>query len=446
MNIAEHVADQQQELERAVAYALELAKHSCDEAEVAILKTTGLSVSTRFSDVERLAFNSDGALSITVYQQQRKGTATSSDLSAKAIKDALEAALDIARYTSADPYSGLVDKELMAFNPPVVDIFFPDVLNPDQAIELAANAERVALSIDKRIVNSEGSSYNGHYGVKVYGNTHGFLHSYCSSRYSLDCCVIAEQEGRMERDYSYTTARAMDDLKSAEWVGQEAATRTLARLNPRRLPTMQVPVLFAAEVASGLLGHLVSAISGSNLYRKSSFLLNKLDEQIFPSWLTISEYPHLAKGLGSAPFDAEGTQTINRDIIKKGLLQTYLLSSYAARRLNMQATGHSGGIYNWQVSGQQDNLDQLIKKMGKGLLVTRLMGQGVNTVTGDYSRGASGFWIENGEIQYPVNEITIAGNLSQMYRDIVTIGNDIEMRSKIQCGSILISNMKIAGE
>lgn len=446
MNIAEQAADHQQSLEQAVAYALELAENVCDAAEVAILKTTGLNVSTRFSDVERLEFNSDGALSLTVYHQQCKGTATSSDLSPTAIKNALNAALDIARYTSSDQYSGLADKTLMAFQPPTVDIFFPEALNPDQAIELAANAEHVALSKDKRIINSDGASYSGHYGIRVYGNTHGFLHSYCSTHYSLDCCVIAEQKGEMERDYAYTITRSLSDMQSAEWIGEQAATRALARLNARRLPTMEAPVLFAAEVAPGLFGHLVSAISGSNLYRKSSFLLDKLGEPILPSWLTISEYPHLAKGLGSVPFDGEGIKTIDRDIVTDGILQTYLLNSYAARRLNMQATGHSGGIYNWLLSGQQSDLSQLIKQMNRGLLVTRLMGQGVNIVTGDYSRGASGFWIENGEIQYPVNEITIAGNLQQMYRDIVMIGNDIETRNKIQCGSVLLENMKIAGE
>lgn len=447
MNIAEQVDDQQQSLEQAVAYALELAENVCDAAEVAILKTTGLNVSTRFSDVERLEFNSDGALSLTVYHQQRKGTATSSDLSPKAIKNTLNAALDIARYTSADPYAGLADKALIAFQPPTVDIFFPGALNPDQAIELAANVERIALSKDKRIINSDGASYSGHYGIRAYGNTHGFLHSYCSTHYSLDCCVIAEHDGEMERDYAYTIARSLSDIKSAEWVGEQAATRTLARLNARRLPTMEAPIIFAAEVAPGLFSHLVNAISGGNLYRKSSFLLDKLDEQILPSWLTISEYPHLAKGLGSAPFDGEGIQTIDRDIVTDGILQTYLLSSYAARRLNMRATGHSGGIYNWLISGgQQSDLPQLMKQMNRGLLVTRLMGQGVNIVTGDYSRGASGFWVENGEIQYPVNEITIAGNLQQMYRDIVMIGNDIETRNKIQCGSVLLAKMKIAGE
>lgn len=446
MSIVTQIEQQQQQLEQAVAQALELASAASDAAEVSIAKTTGISVSTRFSEVENVEFNSDGALGITVYHRKRKGSASSSDLSPEAIKRTVQAALDIARYTSEDPCSGLADKELMAFEAPELDLFHPADLNAEYAIEQAARAESIALSKSKKITKTEGGSYNSHYGVKVYGNSYGLLKSYRSSRHSLSCGVIAEQDGEMERDYSYTVARDIGDLNSAEWVGEECARRTLARLGSRRLPTMEAPVLFAAEVATGLFGHLVSAISGSSIYRKSSFLLDHLGKQIFPDWLTIAENPHILKGLASTPFDSEGVLTRRQNIVENGVLQTYLLTQYSACKLGMKSTGHAGGIHNWRIAGRGDDFDVLLKKMDRGLVVTELMGQGVNGVNGDYSRGASGFWVENGEIQYPVSEVTIAGNLRQMFNDIVTIGDDIETRSNIQCGSILLENMKIAGE
>lgn len=446
MTIVTQITDQRQILERAVAQALTLAESASDAAEVSITKTTGISVSTRFGEVENVEFNSDGALGITVYHQQRKGSASSTDLSPDAIKRTVQAALDIARYTSADPCSGLADKELMAFDAPDLDLFYPADLNAEYAISQAAKAEKIALSKDPRITNTEGGSYNSHYGIKVYGNTHGLLKSYCSSRHSLSCCVIAEKEGEMERDYAYTIARDVNDLQSAEWVGEDCAQRTLSRLGSQRLPTMQAPVLFAAEAATGLFGHLVSAISGGNIYRKSSFLLDHLGKQILPDWLTINENPHLLKGLASSPFDSEGVRTYRQNIVENGVLQTWLLTQYSACKLGMKSTGHAGGIHNWRIAGQGDSFSELVKKMDRGLVVTELMGQGVNTVNGDYSRGASGFWVENGVIQYPVSEITIAGNLGDMLRNIVTIGDDIETRSNIQCGSVLLENMKIAGE
>jgi PmbA protein len=250
----------------------------------------------------------------------------------------------------------------------------------------------------------------------------------------------------MERDYAYTIGRAIDDLKSPEWVGEECARRTLSRLSPRKLSTMKAPVLFAAEVATGLFGHLVGAISGGSVYRKSTFLLDSMGQQILPEWLTIQEQPHLLKGLASTPFDSEGVRTQQRDIVKDGVLQTWLLTSYSARKLGLQSTGHAGGIHNWRIAGQGDSFDQLLKKMGTGLVVTELMGQGVSGMTGDYSRGAAGFWVENGEIQYPVSEVTIAGNLKDMWMNMVTVGSDIELRSNIQCGSVLLPEMKIAGQ
>ena len=446
MKVITQVAEQRKALEEAVSTALGLAAGKSDGAEVAVSKTTGISVSTRYGEVENVEFNSDGALGITVYHQNRKGSASSTDLSPDAIARTVQAALDIARYTSPDPFAGVADRELLAFEAPDLDLFHPAEITPDQAIELAARAEQASLKADKRITNTEGGSFNSHYGIKVFGNSHGMLQSYCSSRHSLSSCVIAEAEGDMERDYAYTIGRALGDLQSPEWVGQECARRTLSRLAPRKLPTMKAPVIFAPEVATGLFGHLVGAISGSSVYRKSTFLLDALGTQILPEWLTIEEKPHLLKGLASTPFDSEGVRTQDREIVKDGVLQTWLLTSYAARKLGLQSTGHAGGIHNWRIAGQGSSFDDLLKQMGKGLVVTELMGQGVSGITGDYSRGAAGFWVENGEIQYPVSEITIAGNLKDMWRNMVTIGNDIETRSNIQCGSVLLPEMSIAGQ
>lgn len=446
MKVITQVAEQRKTLENAVARALELAKVGADAAEVAVTKTTGISISTRFGEVENVEFNSDGALGITVYHQQRKGSASSTDLSPDAIARTVQAALDIARYTSPDPFAGPADKELLAFDAPDLDLFHPAELDAERGIELAARAEQASLKFDPRITNTEGGSFNSHYGIKVFGNSHGMLQSYSSSRHSLSSCVIAEHEGDMERDYAYTIARDINELKTPEWVGEECARRTLSRLAPRRLPTMEAPIMFAAEVATGLFGHLVGAISGSSVYRKSTFLLDSLGKQILPEWLTINEQPHLLKGMASTPFDSEGVRTVERNIVENGVLQTWLMTSYSARKLGMQSTGHAGGIHNWRIAGQGLGFEDMLKKMGTGFLVTELMGQGVSGVTGDYSRGAAGFWVENGEIQYPVSEVTIAGNLKDMWSNLVTMGDDIELRSNIQCGSALLEAMKIAGE
>ncbi|ENM5932450.1 MULTISPECIES: metalloprotease PmbA [Vibrio] len=447
MDVKERVALQRQELEAAVAKALEMAAASSDAAEVAITKSTGLSVSTRMCEVENVEFNSDGALGITVYRGQRKGSASTSDLSEKAIQQTVLAALDIAQYTSEDPYAGPAPKELMVQDIPDLDLFHPDEPNPDVAAQIAIAAERAALGYSKKIKQSDGGSYDSHYGVRVYGNSHGLLASYASSRHSISCSVIGEgRNGEMERDYSYTVARHRDDLWTPESVGLQAAENTVSRLDPQKLKTGQFPVMFAADVATGLIGHLVMAISGGNLYRKSSFLLDHLGKTILPTWFNISERPHVMRGLASSPFDSEGVRTQDLEIITDGVLATYLLTSYAARKMNMTPTGHAGGIHNWYVKSTGQNYQQMLKELGTGLLVTEVMGQGVNVVTGDYSRGAAGFWVENGEIKYPVSEITIAGNLKQMLQQIVAVGSDIETRSQIQTGSILIESMKVAGE
>lgn len=445
MKLVTQVAEQRKLLENAVAQALELAGAGSDAAEVAVTKTTGIGVSTRYGEVENVEFNSDGALGITVYCQQRKGSASSTDLSPDAIARTVGAALDIARYTSPDPFAGPADKDLLAFDAPELDLFHPAELDAERGADLAARAEQAALNADKRITNTEGGSFNSHYSTKVYGNSHGMLASYNSSRHSLSSSVIAESGGNMERNYAYTIGRAFDDLRSPEWVGEECARRTLAHLNPRKIATQQAPVLFAAEAATGLFGHLVGAISGGSVYRKSTFLLDYLGKAILPDWLSIEEHPHLLKGLASSPFDSEGVRTQDRAIVKDGVLQTWLLSSYSARKLGLKSTGHAGGIHNWRIAGQGLNFAALLKKMNRGLVVTELMGQGVSAITGDYSRGAAGFWVDNGEIQYPVSEITIAGNLKDMWRNIVSVGDDIETRSNIQCGSVLIPEMKIAG-
>ncbi|EPO3036873.1 metalloprotease PmbA [Vibrio cholerae] len=447
MDVKERVALQRQELEAAVAKALELAAASSDAAEVAITKSTGLSVSTRMCEVENVEFNSDGALGITVYRGQRKGSASTSDLSEKAIRQTVLAALDIAQYTSADPYAGPAPKELMVQDIPDLDLFHADEPNPDVAAQIAIAAERAALGYSKKIKQSDGGSYDSHFGIRVYGNSHGLLASYASSRHSISCSVIGEgRNGEMERDYSYTVARHRDDLWTPESVGLQAAENTVSRLDPQKLKTGQFPVMFAADVATGLIGHLVMAISGGNLYRKSSFLLDHLGKTILPTWFNISERPHVMRGLASSPFDSEGVRTQDLEIITDGVLATYLLTSYAARKMNMTPTGHAGGIHNWYVKSTGQNYQQMLKELGTGLLVTEVMGQGVNVVTGDYSRGAAGFWVENGEIKYPVSEITIAGNLKQMLQQIVAVGSDIETRSQIQTGSILIESMKVAGE
>ncbi|MDU2630113.1 MAG: metalloprotease PmbA [Morganella morganii] len=446
MNITSQIMAQRTRLEQAVSQALSIAQKGCDSAEVAVSRTTGMSVSTRMGEVENVEFNSDGALGITVYHNQRKGSASSTDLSEEAIARTVQAAIDIAKYTSEDPCSGPADRDLLAFEAPDLQLFYPSEVSADQAIDYAANAEKAALSADPRITNTEGGSFNNHYGIRVFGNTLGMLQSYCSSRHSMSACVIAEENGDMERDYAYTIARKLDDLKSAQWVGEECARRTLSRLAPRKLATQKAPVIFAPEVATGLFGHLVGAISGTSVYRKSTFLLDSLGKQILPDWLTIRELPHVIGGLASTPFDSEGVRTEDRLIIENGVLNNWLMTTYAARKLGLKSTGHAGGIHNWHIAGQGLGFDDMLREMGTGLVVTELMGQGVSGITGDYSRGASGFWVENGEIQYPVSEITIAGNLKDMWASIIATGDDIETRSNIQCGSVWLPEMSIAGQ
>ncbi len=433
-------------LKDAVSMALEYAaKLGTSGAEVAISKQQGLSVSTRLKEVETVEFNKDGALGITLFRDGCKGSSSTSDLSPEAIRRAVKAADDIARFTSEDPFNGLADAELMAKQIDDLELYYPHETTPAELEALAARAETAALDADARIKNSDGASANAHTGAKVYGNSHGFLNGYVSSRYSLSCVVIGEQDGHMQRDYDYTVARRFDDLWTPETVGKQAAKKTLSRLGARKIATTKLPILFAPDVATGLMGHLVGAVSGSSLYRKSSFLLDAIDTQIFPEWFTIAEQPHLKGALASAWYDSEGVATVDRNIIDSGILSTYLLTSYSARKLGLTNTGHAGGIYNWTLSHTGQTFDELVKQMGTGLIVTEVMGQGVNGVTGDYSRGAAGFYVENGEILYPVEEITIAGNLKEMYRNMVAVGKEQDLRSSIRTGAILLDEMKIAG-
>ncbi|WP_109859666.1 metalloprotease PmbA [Aggregatibacter segnis] len=437
---------QEQQLRDAVSLAIEIAQKAGATAEVGVTKSGGLSVSTRLQEIENVEFNNDGALGISVYVGQQKGNASTSDLTPEAIKNTVEAALAIAKYTSTDDCAGLADKELMAFDAPDLDLYHAAEIDVDKAVQLALDTEKAALEHDERIVNSEGASFNAHTGVRVYGNSHGMLQSYLSSRYSLSCSVIAEHQEQLERDYEYTVARDINQLAQPNWIGENAAQKAIARLQPQKLATQEAPVIFLNDVATGLISHLAAAISGGSLYRKASFLLDHLGKQVLPDWFEIIERPHLLRQLASTPFDSEGVRTQDMEIIRNGILQTYLLTSYSGRKLGMQSTGHAGGIHNWLVKpNSSGKLTALLHQMNRGLLVTEVMGQGVNLVTGDYSRGAAGFWVENGEIQYPVAEITIAGQLPDMLRNIVAVADDIEHRSNIQTGSILLENMKISG-
>lgn len=450
MKIAENqtalLKAQEQELRQAVSFAVALATKSGASAEVAVTKVSGLSVSTRLQEIENVEFTNDGALGISVYMGQQKGNASTSDLSEGAIRNAVEAALAIAKYTSPDDCTGLADKDLMAFEAPDLELYHAADVDVDKATELALQAEKAALEADERIINSNGASFNSHTGVKVYGNSHGMLQSYLSSRYSLSCSVIGGVEDALENDYEYTISREFDKLQSPIWVGENCAKKVISRLNPQKLSTREVPVIFLNDVATGLISHFAAAISGGSLYRKSSFLLDHLDKQVLPDWFNISERPHLLRRLASTPFDSEGVRTQDREIVEGGILQTYLVTSYSGKKLGMPSTGHAGGIHNWLVKPNlAGGLTALLRQMETGLLVTDVMGQGVNIVTGDYSRGASGFWVENGEIQYPVAEITIAGQLQDMLKDVVAVADDIEHRSNIQTGSILLDKMKISG-
>ncbi len=436
------------ELQQMSESVLQLAKTagaSAAEAEVSL--GFGQNVSVRMNETETIEYNRDKGVSVTVYFGQQKGHASTSDLSPQALQDTVAAACNIARYTAQDEFCGLADPALMAKDIPDLDLHHPWDLTVDQAIQLAQECESVARAVDSRITNSEGASVSTYEGMFAYANSNGFNAGYASSRHGLSCSVIADDgDDNMQRDYWYTSARAPEDLESAAYVGRLAGERTVKRLNSRRIKTAQMPVMFDASLSSGLISHLISAISGGSLYRKSSFLLDSLGKQVMSPFITIEEKPHLLRGLASSPFDNEGVATKPRTLVKDGVLQGYMLSSYSARKLGMVSTGNAGGNHNLIVNHSNLDFNAMLKTMGTGLLVTELLGHGINMVTGDYSRGAAGFWVENGVIVHAVEEITIAGNLKDMLNQILAIGNDVLIQGSKQVGSILIENMTVAGD
>ncbi|HOY70372.1 MAG TPA: metalloprotease PmbA [Methylotenera sp.] len=415
-------------------------------AEVDVSLSIGQNVSVRLAETETIEYNRDKVMSVTVYFGQQKGSASTSDLSTQALKDTVAAACNIAKYTAKDAFCGLADAELMAKNIPDLDLHHPWQISVDEAINIAKEIEAAAMAVDKRIANSEGASVSMGESSFAYSNSHGFTGGYASSRHGMSCAVIAEENDAMQRDYWYSTARTAVDLESALVIGRKAGERAVRRLNPRKISTCQVPVLFEAPLASGLISSLVSAISGGSLYRKSSFLLDSLGKQIASPLLNIVEDPHIKKGLASSPFDNEGVATAQRQLVRDGVLQGYVLGSYSARKLGMQTTGNAGGNHNLLVQSGELDFAGLLKQMGTGLLVTELLGHGMNMVTGDYSRGAAGFWVENGVILHPVEEITIASNMAEMLKSIVAVGNDVLVQGSKQVGSILIERMTVAAE
>lgn len=433
-------------IEKAVAFVLEKAKKfGVDSVEASAGYETGLSTTVRMQEVDTMEFHCDKSLSMTVYKGKKKGSVSTTDLSESALMNLLEKAASISNYTEEDMAAGLPDKENLATEFVDCDLYHPWDITPEDAIDLAKNCEAEALKQDKRLVNSEGASVSSHQKYRVYGNSLGFLQGFPVTSHSVSCVLIGKDKDDMQRDYDYTVARDPHDLDNIQLVAKRAADRTLRRLNAQKIQTTVSPVIFSNEIASGLIANFISAISGGNLYRKSSFLVDHLHKKVFPDFVTLTETPHLKRGLASAPFDSEGVKTTAHDIVKEGILENYVLSSYSARKLGLKTTGNCGGLHNLMVKHGDLNQSQLIKKMDRGLLITELLGHGLNLVTGDYSRGAAGFWIENGEIQYPVHEITVAGNLKDMFLNLIAIGNDLEKRSSILTGSILLDRMTIAG-
>jgi PmbA protein len=438
----------QTDLESIIERALQEARaRGASQAEAAVSQDTGLSVGVRLGEVETLEHQRDRSMGITVYFGQRKGSASTADFSAEAVGATVAKACSIARFTAEDASSGLADAVLMARAPQDLDLSHPWNVTADRAIEIAKSCEAAALGFDSRINNSEGASVGTHQGLHVYGNTHGFVGGYPTTSHTLSCVVLAGTGEDMQRDYWYTSSRDWHELQDPESVGRESARRTIARLGPRKISTRRAPVLFVPELARGLIGHFVAAIRGSSQYRQASFLLNSAGQQVFPANFSIAERPHLPKAMASAPFDDEGVATRDRELVAAGVLTGYILSSYSARKLGLQSTGNAGGSHNLIVAPTlTGGVPAMLSRLGTGLLLTELMGQGVNTVTGDYSRGAAGFWVENGEIQFPVAEVTIAGNLRSMFLGLGEVGDDIDARGGVRVGSILVQEMTIAGE
>lgn len=416
------------------------------QAEVGISANKGFSVRAREGDVETVEYNQDKVVEITVYFGKRVGSASLSDLRPEAIRSAVEAACHIAKFTDEDPAAGLADKSELGFGYPALDACYPWDISVEKAIELAIQCEREAVGQDKRIMSAEDASVSTVQVVSIYGNTHGFIGVAPYTRHDISCALIAKKGNDMQRDYSYTVATDPLSLESVSVVAKNAAERAVNRLGARKLKTMKAPVIFAAEEARSLLGHFIAAISGGALYRKATFLLDHLDKKVFPDFVHLQEHPHLSRALGSAPFDNDGVLTRDNVFVENGILRQYCMGVYSARKLGMKTTGNSGGVHNLTIKPGNKDLAALIKTMDRGLIVTELMGQGVNILTGDYSRGVGGFWVENGEIQYPVHEITVAGKLQDMYSRMVEVGNDVDVRGNVRTGSILLEEVMIAGD
>ncbi|ABP78723.1 metalloprotease PmbA [Stutzerimonas stutzeri] len=424
----------------------EARRQGASASEVSVSMEQGLSTTVRQGEVETVEFNRDQGFGITLYVGQSKGSASTTGSGDEAIRETVAAALAIARHASQDEFAGLADATLMARELPDLDLYHPWSITPEQAIEQALSCESAAFDFDARIRNADGTSLNTHQGCRAYGNSNGFIGGYCSTRHSLSCVMIAESEGQMQRDYFYDVNRIGEALIDPRTIGRRAAERAVRRLGARPIPTCEVPVLFAPELATGLFSHFIAAISGGNLYRKASYLEDALGQTLFPEWLSLDERPHIPRALGSASYDGDGLATYAKPFVENGRLISYVLSTYSGRKLGMPSTANAGGVHNLFVSHGEEDQAALLRRMGRGLLVTELMGQGLNLVTGDYSRGAGGYWVENGEIQFPVQEVTIAGNLRDMFRQIVAIGCDIETRGNVRTGSVLIERMMVAGK
>jgi PmbA protein len=437
----------QDDFKRIAQFVLEHARAAgASAADTEVSEGFGQNVSVRKGEIETVEYNKDKGVAVTVYMGRRKGHASTSDLSEAALKATVDKAATIARHTAEDEFAGLADASWLSAEQPDLDLFHSWNLSVEEAADIARLCESSAFKVDRRIDNSEGASVSTQASHFIYANSLGFSGGYAGSRQGISAAVIAAEKGAMQRDYWYTTARNAEDMKSPEYVGRMAGERAVRRLNGQRLSTRNCPVVFEAPIASGLIGSFVGAVSGGSLYRKSSFLLDSLGQEVFSPIVNLREDPFIKRGLGSCPFDNEGVKVAARDVVKNGVVQGYFLSSYSARKLGMASTGNAGGSHNLILQPGELDLAGLLKQMGSGLLVTELLGHGTNMVTGDYSRGAAGFWVENGEIQYPVEEITIAGNLKEIFQDIQAIGNDVDVRGSKQTGSILVGNMMVAGE
>jgi PmbA protein len=434
------------ELEPVLQRVLDAARRQgATQAETSLSCGQALTVNVREGQPESVEFQRDRDLGLTVYFGKRSGSASTSEWSDRGLAQAVEAACAIAKASNEDPCNGLADAARMATRFPDLDLEHPWALLAEEAVEIARGCEAAALALDSRLTRSEGAGLDTRHGISLYANTHGFIGERCGASHSLHCAVIAEDDSGMQRDDWYTSARRRQDLEPADVVGRKAGERALARLGSRKLATRKVPVLFPAEVARGVFSHFVSAISGGALYRRASFLLDHVGKQVFAPHVRIEQQPFIMRGAASASFDQEGVATEDRLMVDSGVLQGYVLGSYSARKLGLQTTGNAGGVFNLVVQPGEKSYEDLIREMGQGLIVVELLGQGVNTVTGDYSRGAAGFWVENGAIAYPVQELTIAGNLREMFRGIAAIGSDVDTRGNIRCGSVLIDHMTVAG-